>query len=106
MMCIHVQLVGSTYAGRLSDKFIVSERKRRGGKWVPEDRLRSTLLGGIILAPGSVIVSGFITQFWSGTVPMLLNLFCLWLNGIGVSPDVLSGPVLQVLIIRIGGVPV
>jgi hypothetical protein len=71
-------------AGRISDKMVVSWRNRRGGKWVPEDRLRVTLWGAAILVPLSVLFSGLITQFVGGPVGLVLNLICLFVNGIGV----------------------
>lgn len=52
--------------------------------WVPEDRLRATLLGGIILAPCSVLVSGIATQFTDGKLSIIVNTICFVLNGIGV----------------------
>jgi len=88
-LCIPVgvgNIVGSTYAGRLSDYMVVSWRKRRGGVWVPEDRLRATTFGGLVLAPLSIIGSGVVTQFCDDSpAMMLLNFFCLFLNGVGVS---------------------
>lgn len=88
-LCIPVgigNIVGSTYAGRLSDQLVIAWRERRGGVWVPEDRLRATTFGGLVLAPLSIIGSGVITQFADASLAMLLlNFFCLFLNGIGVS---------------------
>lgn len=61
-------------------------REKRGGVWVPEDRLRATAIGGLVLAPLSVIASGVITQFANdGVWMMLMNFVCLFLNGAGVS---------------------
>ena len=80
-----VRLVGSTSAGRLSDYMVISWRKRRGF-WCPEDRLRATTFGGVVLAPMSIIGSGIVTQFCDATTGMMvLNFFCLFLNGVGVS---------------------
>ncbi|KIP04582.1 hypothetical protein PHLGIDRAFT_120572 [Phlebiopsis gigantea 11061_1 CR5-6] len=88
-LCIPVgigNIIGSMSAGRLSDHLVVSWRKRRGGVWCPEDRLRATTLGGIVLAPLSIIGSGIITQYCDDSLPMMfLNFFCLFVNGIGVS---------------------
>ncbi|GJE88176.1 MFS general substrate transporter [Phanerochaete sordida] len=88
-LCIPVgigNIIGSTVVGRLSDSIVVSMREKRGGVWVPEDRLRATTLGGLVLAPLSVIASGVITQFANdGVWMMLLNFVCLFLNGAGVS---------------------
>ena len=84
--------MGSAYAGRLSDQIVVSLRKRRGGIWVPEDRLKATIIGGLILAPCSILISGLLTDFCDGTPTMLSNLVCLFMNGVGVgSPNRISG---------------
>ncbi|KAI0694205.1 major facilitator superfamily domain-containing protein [Cytidiella melzeri] len=87
-LCIPVgvgNILGSTLAGRYSDRLVVSLRNRRGGVWVPEDRLRATLLGGIILAPFSILVSGMATQFLNGNLSIIINFVCFVFNGIGVS---------------------
>ena len=77
--------VGSNLAGRYSDKLVVSLRKSRGGIWVPEDRLRATLIGGIVLVPCSVLISGLGTQFTEGKLSIVINFVCFVVNGIGVS---------------------
>ena len=51
---------------------------------MPEDRLRATFGGALLLAPLSVLFSGLITQFVDGKVGLVLNLICLFLNGFGV----------------------
>ncbi|GJE88177.1 MFS general substrate transporter [Phanerochaete sordida] len=88
-LCIPVgvgNIVGSTYIGRLSDAIVVAMREKRGGVWVPEDRLRATAFGGLVLAPLSVVASGAVTQYADdGMWMMLLNFFCLFLNGFGVA---------------------
>ncbi|KIJ26233.1 hypothetical protein M422DRAFT_272720 [Sphaerobolus stellatus SS14] len=48
--------------GRISDKIIISKRKRRGGKWLPEDRLLATLPGAMFLVPLSVLMYGIAIQ--------------------------------------------
>ena len=64
---------------------VVSCRKARGGIWIPEDRLRATIWGGLILAPCSILASGIITQYMDNNIPnMLINFFCLFVNGFGV----------------------
>ncbi len=53
---------------------------------MPEDRLRATISGGLILAPCSIIASGIVTQYMDNNITnMILNFVCLFLNGIGVS---------------------
>lgn len=78
--------VGAPLAGRLSDRIVVKYRAKRGGHWVPEDRLRASMLGAIALVPVSVFMSGFVTQFVEGSKWALTwNLCCLFVNGLGVS---------------------
>ena len=76
-------LVGAPLAGRLSDRIVVYYRKKRGGEWYPEDRLRATLLGALIV-PLSVLASGLLTEYVPGTLGLTLNLVCLFMNGFGV----------------------
>lgn len=71
-------------AGRVSDIIVVRWRKRRGGEWVPEDRLRGTLYGACIFVPLSVLCSGLVTHYIGGTLGIVLNLVCLFFNGLGV----------------------
>ena len=52
---------------------------------MPEDRLRATYIGGLVFVPMSILLSGFITHFIPGTLGIVLNLMCLFMNGIGVS---------------------
>ncbi|KAH7911119.1 major facilitator superfamily domain-containing protein [Hygrophoropsis aurantiaca] len=76
--------LGAPLAGRLSDIVVKRWRKKRKGEWVPEDRLRATFIGGLILVPFSVASSGFITTYVDGPVGLGLNLLCLFTNGLGV----------------------
>jgi hypothetical protein len=66
---------------------------------VPEDRLRATLWGAATLTPLSVLAAGFITQYVEGPVGLVLNLVCLFLNGLGVClwPALLVEPRLESL---------
>ena len=77
--------VGSSWAGPYSDRVLISLRKGRNGVWIGEDRLRATYLGGAVLAPMSILVSGLFTQFWPGNGSFIPNMICLIVNGIGVS---------------------
>ncbi|KAF8162623.1 MFS general substrate transporter [Crassisporium funariophilum] len=77
-------MIGAPLSGRLSDIMVVRYRKKRGGVWYPEDRLRATLAGALILVPLSIFISGFLTEYVSGTLGLTLNLICLFVNGIGV----------------------
>ena len=71
-------------AGRISDRVLTKWRKRRNGEWIPEDRLRATALG-LVLVPLSIFFSGLVTEVVPGTVGVVLNVICLFANGIGVS---------------------
>ena len=59
-------------------------REKRGGVWVPEDRLRATLPGALVMAPCSILLSGLVTQYVRGTPGLVLNLVLLFVNGLGV----------------------
>ena len=63
---------------------VVHWREKRGGKWVPEDRLRATLSGALVLVPVSILVSGLVTEYVRGWPGITLNLVCLFFNGVGV----------------------
>jgi uncharacterized membrane protein len=75
--------IASPIAGRLSDAMVEKWKARRKGTWVPEDRLRAVLVGGL-LVPLSVCLSGLITTYIAGTSGLVLNLLCFFMNGIGV----------------------
>ena len=76
-------LVGAPLAGRLSDRIVVYYRKKRGS-WYPEDRLRATLPSALTLVPLSVLTFGLLTEYVPGTLGLVLNLICLFVNGLGV----------------------
>lgn len=80
-----VLAVGGVFTGRLSDRILKKWRKRRGGQWVPEDRLRGAIFGAVILVPASILCSGLVTYFIRGKFGLALNFVCLFFNGIGVS---------------------
>ncbi|KAF8880847.1 major facilitator superfamily domain-containing protein [Infundibulicybe gibba] len=77
-------MIGAPLAGRISDKIVVKWRQRRGGVWYPEDRLRVTLVGAAFLVPFSILFSGLLSQFIGGKTSLILNLICLFINGVGV----------------------
>ncbi|KAF7362156.1 MFS general substrate transporter [Mycena venus] len=89
-------LIGAPLAGMLSDRIVIKWRKRRGGDWVPEDRLRGALFGGATLVPLSIVFCGLITHFVPGPLGLSLNLFCFFLNGLGV--DLVLGPCFAYLV--------
>lgn len=76
--------MGAPLAGWISDKQLIKWRKRRGGKWVPEDRLRGLWFGGGICTPLSVLLFGLVTRYIAGTVGLTLDLILLFINGLGV----------------------
>lgn len=82
---IETTKVGSVLTGRISDPIVVKWKKRRGGNWIPEDRLRATLFGGGVLVPLSIILCGVATEHLKGKVGLIFNLVCLFVNGAGVS---------------------
>ncbi|KAJ3486280.1 hypothetical protein NLI96_g4353 [Meripilus lineatus] len=77
-------LLGAYISGRLSDKEVIKRRKARGGEWCPEDRLRVALVGALVYAPLSILLSGIVTDYVPGTTGIVLNLFFLFINGLGV----------------------
>ena len=78
--------VGAPTAGRIADRTVVYWRKRRGGEWIPEDRLRAALLGAGLFVPMSVLLAGITIKYVPGTPGIILNLMWLFMNGIGVRP--------------------
>jgi len=52
---------GALVAGPLSDIVVKRWREKRRGVWCPEDRLRATWIGGLIMVPLSIGASGLIT---------------------------------------------
>ncbi|THH29030.1 hypothetical protein EUX98_g5165 [Antrodiella citrinella] len=77
-------LLGAPIAGKLSDMVVVRMRAQRGGVWVPEDRLRVTLIGASLMIPLSILGSGIFITYVDGTPGIVLNLICLFVNGLGV----------------------
>jgi hypothetical protein len=76
--------VGATIGGRLADRAVIEGRLRREGEWVPEDRLRATLFGALILLPLSVLIFGLTTQFVPGKFGLMIDIVCVFMNGVGV----------------------
>ncbi|CAL1703106.1 unnamed protein product [Somion occarium] len=85
-------MVGAPIAGWISDYQVVKGRKRRGGEWVPEDRLRGLWFAAAILAPISVLSFSLVIRYIDN-VPLgvVLALICLFFNGMGV--DMVFGPI-------------
>ncbi|KAF9460888.1 major facilitator superfamily domain-containing protein [Collybia nuda] len=83
-------MIGAPLAGRLSDRVIVKWRQKRGGEWYPEDRLRAAMSGAMFLVPLSILCAGLVTEYVDGKLGLILNLLCLFVNGVGV--DVVLSP--------------
>ncbi|KAI0353917.1 MFS general substrate transporter [Trametes cingulata] len=83
-------IVGAPFAGYLADRAVIKGRARRGGQWVPEDRLRATLSGALVFIPLSTLFSGLATQFIPGATGITINVICLFVNGVAL--DVVITP--------------
>ncbi|TFK45914.1 MFS general substrate transporter [Heliocybe sulcata] len=77
-------VIGAPLGGNLSDRVVAKWRAKRKGEWVPEDRLRATTVGALVLVPLSIFLSGLVTEFVEGTPGIVMNLVCLFFNGIGI----------------------
>lgn len=64
---------------------VIKWRKRREGKWVPEDRLRSALPGALVMVPCSILFMGLVVQYIEGTTGLVLCMILMFMNGLGVS---------------------
>jgi hypothetical protein len=82
-------------SGRLSDRLVTNWKRKRGGKWHPEDRLRATFSGGLIFVPLSVLGCGLVTQHIEGYLGLILNLILIFFNGVGVHFNNLSPHVIK-----------
>ncbi|TFK35470.1 major facilitator superfamily domain-containing protein [Crucibulum laeve] len=77
-------IVAAPVVGHMVDRIVVKYRAKRGGIWSPEDRLRLSLWGAAIPVPLSVLLSGLVTRYVAGPIGLTLNIFLLFMNGIGV----------------------
>ena len=59
-----VNSVGAPLSGHLSDRAIIVWRERRGGVWVPEDRLRAAIWGAAFCVPVSTLGAGLTTALF------------------------------------------
>lgn len=83
--------VGAPIGGLMSDAVVRKAQEKRMGLWVPEDRLRAAWLGGLLLVPISITLAGFTTAYVDGKVGLVINIICLFTNGIGV--DIVLTPI-------------
>ncbi|KXN92614.1 hypothetical protein AN958_02995 [Leucoagaricus sp. SymC.cos] len=72
--------IGAPLAGWISDQVVIRYKKKRG-YWHPEDRLRASLFSCYL--PLTVLGSALITKYIPGTLGLILNLVCLFFNGVG-----------------------
>ena len=84
--------MGAIIIDRISDHTVIKWRKKRGGVWFPEDRLRASLTSFAIIVPISVLTFGLVNKFVDGNLGLGLSLVCLFFNGLGVSGNKLSHP--------------
>ncbi|KAM0790479.1 hypothetical protein ACM66B_003355 [Microbotryomycetes sp. NB124-2] len=77
-------LVASPFSGRYADWMLKHYLKKRNGVYVPEDRLRATLIGGGILLPASVLVLGWILDRVDGKAGLALTVVLLFIDGAGL----------------------
>ncbi|KAH8096724.1 MFS general substrate transporter [Cristinia sonorae] len=77
-------ILGASFAGRLSDIALIRGRASRGGILLPEDRLKVARLGACLMVPMSMLGAGLFTTFVDGNLGIALNLCCLFINGLGV----------------------
>ena len=81
--------VGAAIVGRVSDHIVIKWRRKRKGVWYPEDRLRAAIVPLAIIIPVSLLVFGLVNKFIDGNLGVVLSLVCLFVNGGGVSGQVL-----------------
>ena len=75
--------------GRVSDHIIIKWRRKRKGVWYPEDRLRANIVPLALMIPLSLLAFGLVNKFVDGSLGLVLSLLCLFVNGAGVSGQVL-----------------
>lgn len=69
----------------MADITVIRGRKRRLGKWYPEDRLLATVPGGLVLVPFALTVFAYTATYVPGKTGLTICLICLFFNGMGVS---------------------
>ncbi|KAF8584881.1 MFS general substrate transporter [Ramaria rubella] len=76
-------IVGSLMSGYISDATVARWIARRSSQFIPEDRLRASLVPGGLITPLSLLATGFTMQFWTSTWGLGLSLVFLFASGIG-----------------------
>ncbi|KZT37231.1 MFS general substrate transporter [Sistotremastrum suecicum HHB10207 ss-3] len=77
-------IIGMPISGWLSDSAVKSWRVLRGGKWVPEDRLRATWHGSLYIVPLATMALGLVIQFVDGMWGIWMSMLLLLVHGIGM----------------------
>ncbi|KAI0344938.1 MFS general substrate transporter [Trametopsis cervina] len=86
-MCIPIGIgncLGAPISGMISDRTVIRLREKRGGVYVPEDRLWAGLLGSGVFLPCALIGAALVMHFVEGTLGLVLIGFCLLSAGLGV----------------------
>ncbi|KAF8581941.1 MFS general substrate transporter [Ramaria rubella] len=78
------EIVGSRISGYVSDITVAKWIQRRSSKFIPEDRLRSSLVAGGVVMPLSLLAIGLTMQFWTSIGGLALSLVLLFISGVGV----------------------
>ena len=77
-------VVGSRVSGYVSDFMVARWIARRSGLFIPEDRLRASIIAGGLITPLSMAAAGLTMQFWTSTGGLAMSLVFLFTGGIGV----------------------
>lgn len=70
--------------GRHADATLRKWKEKRAGTWVPEDRLRATLISGGTALPLSVLFLGWVMDKWDGKAGLAMTVVGLFWNGIAL----------------------
>ncbi|KAM0750703.1 MFS general substrate transporter [Meredithblackwellia eburnea MCA 4105] len=76
--------IAASFTGRYADYVLKTWLKKRNGVYVPEDRLKATLIGGGFILPVSVLVLGWTMEYVGGTGGIVAAVILLVVDGIGL----------------------
>ncbi|GJJ15289.1 hypothetical protein Clacol_009565 [Clathrus columnatus] len=96
-------LAGAVVAGRIADATVVRGRKRRHGRWYPEDRLLATVPAGLVLVPFALIIFAYTITYIPGKLGLWISLTCLFVSGMGADMIVTTTCTYLVDILRTRG---
>jgi hypothetical protein len=74
----------SQFTGKFADYTFSKWIEKRNGTYVPEDRLRATLIGGGIILPCSVLALGWVMEKAGGKVGLAFAVLLLFVDGVGL----------------------